>query len=84
MANYSQQNLLVPIIIALGKAGRPQTTSELYPVLKAMLSPWGEDLDPYKGRKDSVFTQLIRNFTAPERLTDFNKRFVKAKMASCH
>lgn len=79
MANYSQQNLLVPIIIALGKAGRPQTTSELYPVLEAMLSPWGEDLDPYKGRKDSVFTQLIRNFTAPERLTEFNKKFVESE-----
>lgn len=78
MANYSQQSLLVPIIIALGKAGRPLETAELYPVLTAMLSPWGDDLKPYAGRKDSTFSQTIRNFTAPERLTDFAKKFVSS------
>ena len=73
MANYTQPNLLVPIIIALGKSGEPMATDELYPVLMSMLSPWGDDLKPYAGRKDSIFTQTIRNFTAPERLTEFNK-----------
>lgn len=77
MANYTQPNLLVPIIIALGKSGEPMATDELYPVLMSMLSPWGDDLKPYAGRKDSIFTQTIRNFTAPERLTEFNKTFVK-------
>lgn len=77
MANYTQPNLLVPIIIALGKSGEPMATEELYPVLTSMLSPWGDDLKPYAGRKDSIFTQTIRNFTAPERLSDFNKKFVQ-------
>lgn len=77
MANYTQPNLLVPIIIALGKSGEPMATDELYPVLMSMLLPWGDDLKPYAGRKDSIFTQTIRNFTAPERLTEFNKTFVK-------
>lgn len=55
------------------------TTSELYPILEAMLSPWEDDLKSYPGRKDTVFSQLIRNFTAPERLTEFNKKFVKSE-----
>lgn len=77
MANYSQQSLLVTIVIALGKAGKPLATDELYPLLEKMLSPWGDDLKPYAGRKDSTFSQTIRNFTAPERLKgSVNEKFV--------
>ena len=76
MANYSQPNLLIPVIITLGKSGKPMTTEELYPFLTSMLSPWGDDLNHYAGRSDTVFSQTIRNFTAPERLSDFNKKFV--------
>ena len=77
MANYTQPNLLVPIIIALGKSGKPMTTDELYPVLTSMLLPWGADLKSYDGRKDTVFSQTIRNFTALKRITEFNSTFVK-------
>lgn len=77
MANYTQQNLLVPIIIALGKSGKPMTTDELYPVLTSMLLPWGVDLESYEGRKDTIFSQTIRNFTAPQRITELNSTFVK-------
>lgn len=76
MANYTQPNLLIPIIIALGNSNKELTTEELYPILERMLLPWGEDLNSYKNRTDTIFSQTIRNFTAPERLTEFNKKFI--------
>lgn len=78
MANYTQPNLLIPIIVALGNNKKPMATDELYPVLTKMLVPWGDDLKSYSGRTDTVFSQTIRNFTAPERLKGFNSNFVSS------
>lgn len=74
---YSEQNLLIPIIIALGNARCPIPTESLYPVLERMLKPWGKMLTPYAGRTDTSFSQTIRNFTGDERLTDFKLRFIE-------
>lgn len=67
MSSYNQNNLLIPLIIVLGNNGGAAKTSELIGILDSVLVPTGDDLIPYTGRKDSKFSQTVRNALAPER-----------------
>ena len=67
MSSYNQNNLLIPLIIVLGNNGGSAKTSELIGILGSVLLPDGDDLIPYSGRKDSKFSQTVRNALAPER-----------------
>ena len=67
MSSYNQNNLLIPLIIVLGNNGGSAKTSELIGILDSVLLPNGDDLVPYNGRRDSKFSQTVRNALAPER-----------------
>lgn len=67
MSSYNQNNLLIPLVIVLGNNGGTAKTSELIAILDSVLLPNGEDLVPYSGRRDSKFSQTVRNALAPER-----------------
>lgn len=67
MSSYNQNNLLIPLIIVLGNNGGSAKTSELIGILDRVLLPNGDDLIPYSGRRDSKFSQTVRNALAPER-----------------
>ena len=67
MSSYNQNNLLIPLIIVLGNNGGSAKTSELIGILDGVLLPSGDDLVPYSGRRDSKFSQTVRNALAPER-----------------
>lgn len=67
MSSYNQNNLLIPLIIVLGNNGGSAKTSELIGILDKVLLPNGDDLIPYSGRRDSKFSQTVRNALAPER-----------------
>jgi len=67
MSSYNQNNLLIPLIIVLGNNGGSARTSELIGILDSVLLPNGDDLIPYSGRRDSKFSQTVRNALAPER-----------------
>lgn len=67
MSSYNQNNLLIPLIIVLGNNGGSAKTSELIGILDSVLLPNGDDLVPYSGRRDSKFSQTVRNALAPER-----------------
>lgn len=67
MSSYSQNDLLIPLVIVLGNNGGSAKTSELIAILASVLLPNGEDLLPYRGRRDSKFSQTVRNALAPER-----------------
>lgn len=67
MSSYNQNNLLIPIIIVLGNSLGKSKTSELINSLTSIMMPDGSDLVPYANRKDSKFSQTVRNSLAPER-----------------
>ncbi len=67
MSSFNQNNLLVPLIIVLGNNGGSAKTSELISLLESVMMPDGADLVPYSGRRDSKFSQTVRNSLAPER-----------------
>lgn len=67
MSSYNQNNLLIPLVIVLGNNGGTAKTSELIAILDSVLLPNGKDLVPYSGRRDSKFSQTVRNALAPER-----------------
>lgn len=67
MSSYNQNNMLVPIIIVLGNNKGKSKTSNIITTLTTMMMPDGPDLVPYSSRKDSKFSQTVRNSLAPER-----------------
>lgn len=67
MSSFNQNNLLIPLIIVLGNNGGAAKTSDLISLLESVMMPDGADLIPYAGRRDSKFSQTVRNSLAPER-----------------
>lgn len=67
MSSFNQNNLLIPLIIVLGNNGGSAKTSDLISLLESVMMPDGADLIPYAGRRDSKFSQTVRNSLAPER-----------------
>ena len=67
MSSFNQNNLLIPLIIVLGNNGGSAKTSDLISLLESVMMPDGADLIPYTGRRDSKFSQTVRNSLAPER-----------------
>ncbi|MBO7501433.1 MAG: AAA family ATPase [Fibrobacterales bacterium] len=66
---YSEPNLLVPAVIALGKSGGKLSTPEMIDALTEMLEPSPSDLVPYSSRKDSKFSQTVRNIKSHAKLS---------------
>src|SRR5574344_461755 len=64
MSKYSESELLIPSIIALGNNGGSLPTTDLIIALQAMLAPSGEDLDILNDRNDTKFSQKVRNIIA--------------------
>lgn len=72
MSEYKESHLLVPTIIALGQNGGQMSTEDLIERLIQMMAPSGDDLVSYANRKDSRFSQIVRNLKSHDTLTKLN------------
>ena len=72
MSEYKEAHILVPTIIALGQNGGQMSTEDLIETLIQMMAPSGEDLVSYANRKDSKFSQIVRNLKSHDTLTRLN------------
>lgn len=79
MANrISENDILVPALYIVRKFGTASTAVIRQELVK-MFNPQGEDAEILKGRKDSKFTQIIRNLTGSHSSTnDFGKYTTKS------
>lgn len=72
MSEYKEAHVLVPTIIALGKNGGQMSTEDLIEQLIQIMAPSGDDLVSYASRKDSRFSQIVRNLKSHDTLTRLN------------
>lgn len=72
MSEYKEAHILVPTIIALGQNGGRMSTEDLIERLIQMMAPSGDDLVSYANRKDSKFSQIVRNLKSHDTLTKLN------------
>ena len=72
MSEYKEAHILVPTIIALGQNGGQMSTEDLIERLIQMMAPSGDDLVSYANRKDSKFSQIVRNLKSHDTLTKLN------------
>lgn len=68
MSEYSENFLVYPSIIALGKRAGVISTSDLIAELTEVLKPDGKDAQRLSGRNDSYFSQKVRNLKAHKTL----------------
>lgn len=64
MSEYSENQLVYPAIIAIGKNGGKISTTDLISILTDVLKPSGKDLEILSGRSDTSFSQKVRNLKA--------------------
>ena len=78
MTRIKESDLLLPALYIVRKYGSA-TTAIIRQELVKMFNPQGEDAEILKGRKDSKFTQIIRNLTGSHSATnEFGKYTVKS------
>ncbi len=68
MSEYSENFLVYPSIIAMGKRSGSISTSDLIVELVDVLQPDGKDAQLLSGRNDSYFSQKVRNLKAHKTL----------------
>lgn len=61
MTTYSQSDLLLPALGLLEQAPSGLTTTALIALLTDLMAPDGRDLEPYSTRRDTIFSQTVRN-----------------------
>ena len=61
MTHFSEPELWLPTLRALAENPGGLTTSELIADLTTRMRPSGRDLAPHRGRRDSRFSQQVRN-----------------------
>ncbi|MFH1210249.1 MAG: HNH endonuclease [archaeon] len=66
---YTEQELILPALKKMKYKGGSIKTSELIKELEIELKPEGHDLERGKGRKDSLFSQKVRNLKSHDTLT---------------
>ena len=68
MSEYTENYLTYPAIIALGNNSGTISTTELISVLTQYLHPDGKDAEILSNRKDTTFSQKVRNLKAHKTL----------------
>jgi hypothetical protein len=63
VTSYSQNELLLPALGLLEQAPSGLTTTALIALLTDLMAPDGRDLEPYNRRRDTIFSQTVRNLT---------------------
>jgi hypothetical protein len=63
----SEGDLVLPTLYVINTRSRV-TTSELIPILEKLLKPTGKDAEILKNRKDSHFSQKVRNLVSHRKL----------------
>lgn len=71
MTRISEPELIRPALWAMERNGGCISTSELIDVLSNELNPQGEDLEILDGRKDTKFSQKVRNLVSHGTLQDY-------------
>lgn len=78
MSRIKESDLLLPALYVINKYGSATTTLIRQELVK-MFNPQGEDAEILKGRKDTKFTQIIRNLTGSHSSTNvFGKYTTKS------
>lgn len=67
-ANYTESELILPALKFLSKAKRPVPTTDLIRHLQNIMKPTGHDAQIILGRKDSYFSQKVRNLKSHDSL----------------
>ena len=60
---YSEEELIDPALFEIYRVGGTITTSDLIKSLIKVLDPQGEDAEILFGRKDTRFSQKVRNLS---------------------
>lgn len=66
---YSETQLITPALILLSENKKGLSTSQLIRRLQALLKPRGHDAEIISGRRDTYFTQKVRNLKSHDTLT---------------
>ena len=67
MAEISEPDLRLPMLALLAEHDAGLTTTELIALLTARLRPTGHDAETIGGRRDTFFSQKVRNLTGSHR-----------------
>lgn len=68
MTEYSEPELVLPALALLGDSPSGLTTSDLIRELTALLRPTGRDAEILPGRRDTYFSQKVRNLVSHKTL----------------
>jgi len=71
-SNYTESELILPALRFLGTQKEPVGTSVLIKYLQLYLRPKGHDAQVIHGRKDTYFSQKVRNLKSHDSLTRLN------------
>src|SRR6185295_9997610 len=77
---YSESDLVIPVLTSISSKKEGITTSELIEHLTENLEPTGKDLKILKNRKDTHFSQKVRNIVSHRKTTKkgiFSRGFAK-------
>lgn len=69
---YTESNLIIPALQFMKENPQGVTTSQLIAYLTEVLKPAGHDIDIISGRKDTYFSQKVRNLKCHNTLTKGN------------
>jgi len=70
MTSYSQSDLVLPTLRLLRDHPLGLTTTQLIQLLTQELQPTGRDLESYRGRLDTIFSQTVRNLLGSHHVLD--------------
>lgn len=69
MHRITEKELVLPALYAIHDAGGKMSTSDLQKVLGDLLKPTGPDAEILSGRRDTKFSQKVRNLKSHDTLT---------------
>lgn len=67
-SNYTESELILPVLMYLRKARTAKTTSSLITDMQDLLRPTGHDAQVIPGRQDTYFSQKVRNLKSHDSL----------------
>jgi predicted HNH restriction endonuclease len=70
--NYTESELILPALEFLNKQKIPVSTTALLRYLEKLLKPKGHDAELIPGRKDTYFSQKVRNLKSHDSLSNLN------------
>ena len=65
---YAETDLVVPALLAIGQHSNGLATEDLIPILTEIMRPEGKDATLLTGRKDTHFSQKVRNLKSHDTL----------------